>query len=114
MKPVSRDNCPIMRASEEIGDPWTLLILREFFLEGPRRFSDLEAVLALSPNTLSARMKKLEEKGVVSREIYSQRPLRAAYRLTEKGRALAPVMDALYDWGMAHTSGATGRKPRKD
>lgn len=107
MKPISRENCPIFRAADAIGDQWTLLILREFFLEGARRFSDLEAELGLSPNTLSARMKKLEEQGVVVREVYSERPLRAEYRLTEKGRALAPVLNALYDWGVAHTSGPT-------
>ncbi|MEM1421663.1 MAG: helix-turn-helix domain-containing protein [Pseudomonadota bacterium] len=113
MKPISRENCPVMRAVEAIGDPWTLLILREFFLSGSRRFSDIETQLDVSPNTLSARMKKLEDTGIVSREIYSQRPLRAEYQLTEKGRALAPVMNALYDWGQAHTSGGTGKRPAK-
>jgi len=104
MKPVTRLNCPILRATNVVGDQWSLLILREFFLEGPRRFADLQAELALSPNTLSARLQKLEAAGMLSREAYSQHPPRAIYSLTEKGRAFAPVMNALYDWGLAHTA----------
>lgn len=92
-----------MRATNEIGDQWSFLIVREFFLEGSRRFSDLQDQLGLSPNTLSARLKKLEEAGIVVRSMYSTHPPRAEYALTDKGRALAPVMDALYDWGMAQT-----------
>ena len=103
MKPVSRANCPIHRATNEMGDQWSLLILREFFLEGTRRFRDLEEQLGLSPNTLSTRLKRLEEAGIVVREMYSTHPPRSEYKLTEKGRALAPVMNAIYDWGMAHT-----------
>ncbi len=103
MKPISRDNCPIHRATNEMGDQWSLLILREFFLEGPRRFQDLQAELGLSPNTLSARLKKMEDAEIVQRHFYSQNPPRAEYRLTEKGQALSPVMNALYDWGMAQT-----------
>lgn len=103
MKQIDRSNCPILRATNIIGDQWSLLILREFFLEGRRRFSDLEDMLALSPNTLSARLRRLEDAGLLKREIYSRRPLRAEYDLTDRGRALAPVMDALYDWGAAHT-----------
>lgn len=66
-------------------DQWSLLILREFFLEGTRRFAVFQAELALSPNTLSARLKKLEETGLLSRKVYSQHPPRAQYSLTEKG-----------------------------
>ncbi|MCU9847730.1 helix-turn-helix transcriptional regulator [Defluviimonas sp. WL0024] len=103
MKRAARDNCPILRATNIVGDQWSLLILREFFLEGNRRFADLQAELGLSPNTLSARLKKLEEAGLVAREVYSQHPPRADYALTEKGRAFGPVMQALYDWGEDHT-----------
>ena len=109
MKDISRDNCPIHRATNAMGDQWSILILREFFLEGARRFQDLQETLGLSPNTLSGRLKKLEESGVVERHFYSKNPPRADYRLTERGRDLAPVMNALYDWGMAHTKGATGK-----
>ena len=103
MKPIDRSNCPIHRATNVVGDAWSYLIMREFFIEGTRRFRDLEAQLSLSPNTLSGRLKKLEQAGLISREFYSQHPPRAEYALTERGHAFGPVMDALYDWGEAHT-----------
>lgn len=103
MNDIDRKNCPIMRALKVIGDPWSPLILRELFLQEPRRFRDLEELLAVSPNTLSARLKKLEQAQVVERQMYSSHPPRAEYVLTEKGRALAPVIEALYSWGEAHT-----------
>ncbi len=99
----NRDNCPILRATNFIGDQWSILILREFFLEGPRRFQDLQDVLNLSPNTLSGRLKRLESGGILVRQQYSSNPPRSEYRLTDKGKALAPVMNALHDWGTAHT-----------
>jgi len=109
MKQIDRSNCPILRATGVIGDQWSLLILREFFLEGKRRrFADLQDMLGLSPNTLSARLKKLEEAGIIRRRMYSTHPPRAEYILTARGRALGPVLDALYDWGMAHTPDLPG------
>ncbi|KAJ55722.1 hypothetical protein ACMU_13630 [Actibacterium mucosum KCTC 23349] len=101
---IDRSNCGIERATGILGDQWAFLILREFFVEGPRKFSDLQDILNISPNTLSARLKKLEEAGVLTREIYSTHPPRAAYRLTEKGAALSPVVLALKSWGEAWTT----------
>ncbi|MFT7595216.1 MAG: DNA-binding HxlR family transcriptional regulator [Paracoccaceae bacterium] len=98
-----RDNCPVLRATNVIGDQWSLLILREFFLEGPRRFQDLQDVLGVSPNTLSTRLKKLEQGGVLDRHVYTQNPPRSEYRLTEAGQALAPMMSALRSWGQMFT-----------
>ena len=92
----------VERATNVVSDQWSFLILREFFLEGPQRFGDLQARLGVSPNTLSARLKKFEEGGVLEREIYSQRPLRAHYVLSDAGQALAPVVAALHQWGQAH------------
>lgn len=86
-----------------MGDQWSILILREFFLEGPRRFQDLQEVLRLSPNTLSGRLKKLENAGILARRPYSSNPPRAEYYLTDAGQALAPVIGALHSWGAAHT-----------
>lgn len=86
-----------------MGDQWVLLILREFFLEGTRRFQDLQDVLKISPNTLSGRLRRLEDSGVLERQAYSQNPPRWQYRLTAKGEALAPVMQAIRTWGEAHT-----------
>ena len=103
MKPMPVRNpkfCPVTRALSVIGDSWTILILRDLFLDGPRKFQDLQAsLIGASPNTLSARLKKLEENGIVERRFYAQHPPRAEYALTDKGRELGPVMKALREWG---------------
>jgi DNA-binding HxlR family transcriptional regulator len=97
-------SCPVARTLDIIGERWTILIIRDLLLEGPRRFLDFEASLqGISPNTLSARLKTLEDAGIVERRFYEQHPPRAEYVLTPKGRELGPVMRALRDWGSKHT-----------
>jgi DNA-binding HxlR family transcriptional regulator len=95
--------CPVARALDVIGERWTILILRDLFTEGPRRFQDFQSSLpGLSPNTLSARLKTLEKHGIVERRFYEEHPPRAEYVLTEKGRTLGPILRALLDWGKKH------------
>jgi DNA-binding HxlR family transcriptional regulator len=95
--------CPAARALELIGEKWSLLIVRDL-LAGPRRFGDLRrSVRAITPKWLSARLRALEEDGIVEREAASQREV--WYRLTAKGQALAPVIDALLVWGIDHALG---------
>ena len=92
--------CPVARTLDVIGERWTILILRDLFLKGPRRFQDFEESLGgVAPNTLSARLKDLEASGLLERHLYSEHPPRLEYRLTEKGRTLGPVMKALREWG---------------
>ena len=96
--------CPVARTLEIIGDRWTMLIVRDLLLKGPRKFVDFELSLAgISPNTLSARLKILEEAGLIERRFYEQRPPRAEYVLTDKGCELRPTLRALRDWGEKHT-----------
>ena len=96
--------CPIARTLDIVGERWTMLILRDLVVAGPRKFQDFEQSLAgISPNTLSARLKRLEQAGIVERRFYEQHPPRAEYVLTEKGSQLRPVLRALLDWGRAHT-----------
>jgi DNA-binding HxlR family transcriptional regulator len=98
-------NCPIARTFDIIGERWTVLILRDLLQKGPRKFQDFEQSLSgISPNTLSARLKTLEEQGIVSRSLYEQHPPRAEYHLTQKGRDLGPAMKALLEWGRKHAS----------
>jgi len=86
-----------------IGDRWTVMILRDFMRFGPRRFQDfVDEFPNLPPNTLSSRLKLLEEHGIVNRQLYEERPPRAEYTLTDKGRALGPIMKALKNWGMQY------------
>ncbi len=95
--------CPVARTLDIIGDRWTILILRDLLLEGPRRFQDFEASLTgISPNTLSARLKTLEQNDIVVRRFYEEHPPRADYVLTDKGRALGPVLKSLLEWGRKH------------
>jgi DNA-binding HxlR family transcriptional regulator len=97
-------DCPVARTLDIIGERWSVLILRDLFLNGARRFQDFENSLSgISPNTLSARLKRLEESGIVERRFYEEHPPRAEYVLTAKGRELGPVMKALRAWGGRHT-----------
>ena len=95
--------CPVARALDVIGEKWSLLILRDLTRKGPLRFQELEAGLpGVAPNTLSARLKALEAKGVIATRLYAQHPPRYEYFLTDKGKALGPVLKALYAWGERH------------
>jgi DNA-binding HxlR family transcriptional regulator len=93
-------HCPVARALDVIGEKWTFLILRDLVRKGPLRFQDLERSLpGAAPNTLSARLKTLEAEGVIATRLYASHPPRYEYFLTDKGKALRPVLKALYAWG---------------
>ena len=93
-------DCPVARALDVIGEKWSLLILRDLFRKGALRFQELEAGLAgMAPNTLSARLKTLESQGVIATRLYETHPPRNEYYLTDKGKALGPVLKSLYNWG---------------
>ena len=97
------DDCPVARTLDLIGERWTILLLRDLLLRGPRRFQDFQDSLpGVAPNTLSARLKSLEENGLVQRRLYTDRPPRLEYFLTEKGKSLGPVVKALREWGAKH------------
>ena len=96
-------NCPVARALDIIGERWTILLLRDLFLQGPRRFQDFQESLAgVAPNTLSARLKAMEEQDLIARRVYSDHPPRLEYQLTDKGKSLGPVLKALRKWGEDH------------
>ena len=92
--------CPVARALDVVGERWSLLILRDLFRFGPRRFQQFEQSLAgIAPTTLSARIKALEAHGLITGQLYQNHPPRLEYALTPKGRALGPVLKTLYKWG---------------
>lgn len=95
---LSSQTCTISRAVAQVGDEWTLLIVREMFLD-TRRFDDFLRLTGMSSHLLSQRLKKLEMQGVIRRVPYSERPPRHEYCLTEKGRDLWTVIIALKQWG---------------
>jgi len=95
-------SCPVAKTLELIGDRWTLLIVRDL-LPGTRRFQDLLGSLpGIAPNILSARLKLMEEHGLIRRTLYSDHPPRAEYALTDRGRELGMVVGALAAWGGRH------------
>ncbi len=87
-----------------IGERWSLLILRDLFRFGPRKFQDFESIRGLTPSVLSARLKQLEASGVIESRLYAQHPPRPEYLLTQKGRELGPVLRALKEWGEKYTA----------
>jgi DNA-binding HxlR family transcriptional regulator len=89
---------PLDRALARVGDRWTLLLV-EALLDGPCRYGELaDAVTGIAPNILAARLKRLEQDGLVTATPYSQRPLRHRYALTADGRALAGALAVLASW----------------
>ena len=99
------DDCPVARTLDLIGERWTLLLLRDLLLHGPRRFQDFQTSLpGVAPNTLSARLKAMEDNKLVRRVLYNERPARLEYVLTDKGKSLGPVVKAMRDWGNKHVS----------
>ncbi len=97
-KPAAPTLCPVARAELIVGDRWTVLVLRELFA-GNHRFEEIQAYAGATPQMAATRLKKLEKEGLVRRRVYSKRPRRYEYHLTEKGTAFFPILLALRAWG---------------
>ncbi len=91
-------NCSVARALDVVGDPWTLLVVRDLFW-GYHRFEEIQKRLGIARNTLTDRLGVLVEHGIVERVAYQDNPERFEYLLTPKGRALHPVILTLLEWG---------------
>ncbi len=94
--------CPIARSLERVGEWWSLLIMRDVVLRGTTRFDELQKNLGIAPNTLARRLAALVGAGLLERRRYSDRPPRAEYVATARGRDLDTVMLALLAWGNRH------------
>jgi DNA-binding HxlR family transcriptional regulator len=106
-----RSRCPIAGALDLMGDAWTLLVIRDLMFYDKHRFADfLDSPEGISTNILAERLKRLEERGLVERRRYQERPPRDEYYLTIKGHDLLPVLRELIKWGQTHVAG-TARKP---
>ena len=91
--------CPVERALAIVGAKWTLLILHNL-MDGPRRFGELARLIPGStPKILTARLRELEQLGLLTRTAYAEVPPRVEYRLTRQGRTLRPIIDSLERWG---------------
>jgi DNA-binding HxlR family transcriptional regulator len=92
------EGCALPAALEAMGERWSFLILRAAF-NGIVYFEDFQSSLGIARNILSNRLARLVGKGILTREPVATDKRRIAYRLTEKGRGLVPVMIALRQWG---------------
>lgn len=91
--------CPVETTLMLIGDKWKVLILRDL-LPGTRRFGELKKSIGnVSQKVLTAQLRDMEAKGLVHREVYAEVPPRVEYSLTELGRSLKPILDAMWEWG---------------
>ena len=105
-EPNGRRVCPIADALQVIGDRWALLAIRELGF-GVTRFNDIQAKTGAPRASLAARLRELEDAGLVERRRYSSHPPRDEYVLTAAGRELGPVLGELRAWGERH-AGAAG------
>ena len=102
----SRQSCSIAATLEVIGDPWTLLVIRDAF-QGVSRFEQWQERLGVARNVLAARLKTLVQHGVLEPKLYSERPPRNEYVLTARGKDLYAVLVTLHAWGAKHVYGET-------
>ena len=99
MNPVHDADCAVAACAELIGSKWTAVILHDLS-EGARRFTELEhACQGISPRTLADRLRTLEHEEIVVRRSYHELPPRVEYELTEKGRALLPIVKEMRRFG---------------
>jgi DNA-binding HxlR family transcriptional regulator len=102
---MPNSDCPVCRTAEIVCGKWTLLVIRDL-ADGCSRFCELERSLqGISPRTLSLRLRALEEAGVVMRKTYPEVPPRVEYVLTEKGRALVPLIESMRAYGTEWLAG---------
>lgn len=95
------DGCPIAGALQLIGDKWTMLVVRDLFA-GPKRTTELlEDLHPISSRTLMGRLREMEQDDLILRNNYGGLPRRVEYELTERGRKLIPLLDALLETGQA-------------
>ncbi len=99
--------CPVEITLMLIGDKWKVLILRDL-MPGTKRFGELKrSIGSVSQKVLTAQLRDMEEKGLVNRRVYAEVPPRVEYSLTDLGKSLKPILDAMRAWGegyKAHVS----------
>ena len=91
--------CPVETTLMLIGDKWKVLILRDL-MPGTKRFGELKkSIGSVSQKVLTAQLRDMEEKGLVSRHVYAEVPPRVEYSLTDLGKSLEPILNAMKTWG---------------
>ena len=94
--------CPVETTLLLISDRWKVLILRDL-LPGTKRFGELKKSIGhVTQKVLTANLREMEEKGLLTRKVYAEVPPRVEYTLTELGYSLKPILDAMEHWGTAY------------
>ena len=94
--------CPVETTLMLIGDKWKVLILRDL-MNGTKRFGELKkSIGTVSQKVLTAQLRDMEDKGLLTRKVYAEVPPRVEYSLTDLGRSLKPILDAMLAWGQAY------------
>ncbi len=97
-----RSPCPIACVLDILGDKWTLLVIRDLFLNKHRYSEFIESPEGIPTNILADRLKRLEAAGLVSRQLYQSNPQRSEYFLTPMGTELKPVLSSMLQWAQRH------------
>ena len=91
--------CPVETTLMLIGDKWKVLILRDL-MGGTKRFGELKkSIGSVSQKVLTAQLRDMEAKGLLTRTVYPEVPPRVEYALTDTGRSLKPILDSMVAWG---------------
>jgi DNA-binding HxlR family transcriptional regulator len=95
-----KEYCPTVDATQMLTKRWTVLLVKKL-LEGPQRFSEMEGSLLISGRILSERLRELEMEELIKRHVYPDIPVRVEYELTDKGRAMKPIIQEIEIWARA-------------
>lgn len=99
---VELPKCPVETTLLPISDKWIVLILRDL-MTGTKRFGELRnSITGVSQKVLTEKLRKMEENGLLIREVFPEIPLRVEYTLTDLGRSLSPVLSAMEQWGFGY------------
>ena len=92
--------CPVETTLSLIGDKWKVLILRDL-MDGTKRFGELKKSIGhVTQKVLTAQLRDMESRGLLTRKVYAEVPPRVEYTLTETGYSLKPILDFMVVWGM--------------
>jgi DNA-binding HxlR family transcriptional regulator len=94
-----REYCPTVDATQMLTKRWTVLLVKKL-LDGPQRFSEMEGSLLISGRILSERLRELEMEELIKRHVYPDIPVRVEYELTDKGRAMKPIIQEIEKWAL--------------
>ena len=107
-----RSVCPVSSVLDILGDKWTLLVVRDMLLLNKRQYGELlDSPEKIPTNILAERLKRLQLAGIVEKHPYQDKPVRYEYLLTDKGKALRPVIIEMVQWGSTYIPG-TAKPPK--